>query len=151
MTNIASTDPIVQEISINAPADRIFEALTNPQQLVRWWGIEGRFQTRHMESDLRRGGKWTMSGDGMNGVPFEIKGEYREVKRPSLLVFTWLPSWQPNATESLVRVDLTEKDGLTNVRLTHSGLSAEGRTSHQGWQPILGLLKDYVTATNEAR
>ena len=54
MTNISDT--IVQEITINGSAERIFEALTNPGQRVRWWGAEGRFQTTHMESDLRLGG-----------------------------------------------------------------------------------------------
>jgi hypothetical protein len=36
--------------TINAPAERVFEALTNPDQRVKWWGAAGRFQTTHMES-----------------------------------------------------------------------------------------------------
>src|SRR6516225_2218612 len=62
------------------------------------------------------------SGTGF-GRPFTIKGEYRTIEPPHMLAFTWLPDWQQNPTETLVRFDLTEKDGLTTVRLTHSGLT----------------------------
>lgn len=135
---------IIQEITIAASANRIFEALTDPDQRKAWWGAEGRFQATHVESDLRVGGKWVMSGTGLGGRPFTVKGEYRTVEPPRLLAFTWLPSWQPNASESLVRFELFEKDGMTTVRLTHSGLTPEGAQSHQGWPQILGWLKAYV-------
>lgn len=62
-----------------------------------------------------------------------------------MLVFTWLPDWQGDATESLVRFDLEEKDGVTTVRLTHSGLVSESsRASHWGWPQILTWLQTYV-------
>src|SRR5260221_299500 len=32
-----ASDTIVQEITIKAPAERIFEALTNPDQRLKWW------------------------------------------------------------------------------------------------------------------
>jgi uncharacterized protein YndB with AHSA1/START domain len=32
-------DTIVKEIAIKAPAERIFEALTNPEQRLKWWGV----------------------------------------------------------------------------------------------------------------
>jgi uncharacterized protein YndB with AHSA1/START domain len=61
------------------------------------------------------------------------------------MVFTWLPDWQEDATESLVRVDLVEQNGITTVRLTHSGLTAEtSRNSHRGWPQVLALLQAYV-------
>jgi uncharacterized protein YndB with AHSA1/START domain len=140
-----SGDAIVEEITIKAPAEPIFDALSDPEQRVKWWHVEGRFQTTHMESDLRPGGKWAMHGIGMNGKPFTVRGEYRTVERPRLLVFTWLPGWQEDATESLVRVDLEEQNGITTVRLTHSGLTTESsRNSHRGWPQVLALLQAYV-------
>jgi uncharacterized protein YndB with AHSA1/START domain len=145
MTSSGASDTIVQEVSIKASAERVFEALTNPEQRVKWWGAEGRFQTTHMESDLRPGGKWRMSGVGVGGRPFTVAGVYRAIERPRLLIFTWLPDWQPDATESLVRLDLVEKDGVTLVRLTHSGLVSEAsRESHRGWPQILAWLQAYV-------
>ena len=139
-----TSDTIVQEITINGSAERIFEALTDPGERVAWWGAEGRFQVTHMESDLRPGGKWLMRGTGY-GKPFAVMGEYREIDRPRLLVFTWLPDWQEDATESVVRFDLEEKDGVTTVRLTHCGLASESsRASHKGWPQILNWLQAYV-------
>lgn len=144
MSPASANDTIIQEISINAPAERIFEALANPGERVKWWGAEGRFQTTHMESDLQVGGRWIMRGIGMGGKPFSIRGEYREIVRPHLLAFTWLPDWQEDATETLVRFDLTETEGATRVRLTHSGLKSESdRTSHRGWPQVLGWLQAY--------
>jgi hypothetical protein len=46
-----------------------------------------------------------------------VAGEYREIERRRLLVFTWLPDWQENATVTVVGWDL--------VRLTHSGFTGE--------------------------
>jgi uncharacterized protein YndB with AHSA1/START domain len=144
MNTTAVSDTIVQEITIKGSAKRIFAALTNPEERVKWWGV-GRFQAIQMESDLRPGGKWAMRGTGIGGRPFSVVGEYRKVEPPHLLVFTWLPDWQDDATESLVRFDLNEKDGVTTVRLTHSGLITErSRTSHRGWPEILASLLGYV-------
>ena len=145
MRATVASDTIVQEITIKASAERIFEALTDPQQRLKWWGSEGRFQTTHMESNLRPGGRWEMRGIGIGGRPFRVVGEYRDVDRPRLLVFTWLPDWQGDATESLVRVELEEVNGVTTVRLTHSGLVSEtSRESHKGWPQILAWLRSYV-------
>jgi uncharacterized protein YndB with AHSA1/START domain len=142
-TSVSGT--IVQEITIKGPAERIFEALTNPDERMKWWGAEGKFQTTQMESDLRPGGKWLMRGIGMGEKPFSVAGEYHKIERPRLLVFTWLPDWQENAPKTLVRWDLEEKDGVTTVRLTHSGLTSESsRASHKGWPQILTWLQAYV-------
>jgi uncharacterized protein YndB with AHSA1/START domain len=145
MSATNSIDAIVEEITINASAERIFAALTDPAQRVAWWGLAGRFETKHMESDLRAGGRWMMSGTGMGGRPFEIHGVYRAIEPPRVLAFTWLPSWDAEATETLVRFDLEEHDGVTSVRLTHSGFANEGsRTRHQGWPQILSWLKSHA-------
>lgn len=145
MSVTSTGDVIVQEITIKASAERIFDALTDPTQRVKWWGAEGRFQATYMESDLRPGGTWLMRGAGMGGRPFTVRGVYRRIERPRLLVFTWLPDWQEDATESLVRLDLEEHGGVTTVRLTHSGLVSESdRASHRGWPEILVWLQAYA-------
>ena len=145
MTATATIDAIVEEITVKASAERIFEALTDPEQRVKWWGLKGRFETTQMESDLRTGGRWMMGGTGMGGKPFRVTGVYRTVERPHVLAFTWLPSWDEEATETLVRFELEERDGVTTVRLTHSGFASEGsRTRHQGWPQILAWLKSYA-------
>ncbi len=144
MNPASAGDAIVQEVLIKAPAERVFEALTNPAQRVQWWGAEARFQATQMESDLRPGGAWMMSGNGVGGRPFTVRGKYLQIDRPRLLIFTWLPSWQENAYETIVRFDLAEADGCTTVRLTHSGFTTEdSRLSHKGWPEILTWLRAY--------
>jgi uncharacterized protein YndB with AHSA1/START domain len=145
MNPASASDTIIQEIAIAGSAERIFDALTNPHERMKWWGAEGRFQVTDFESDLRPGGKWTMRGNGIGGKPFTLTGQYCEIDRPRLLAFTWLPDWYQNAAETLVRWNLEENGGVTTVRLMHSGLtSEESRTSHRGWPQILGWLKAYV-------
>ena len=143
MTVTEATRTIVQEITINAPAERIFEALVDPEQRKQWWGREGRFQATDVESDLRVGGKWKMSGSGF-GRPFTVSGEYRAIERPRLLAFTWRPSWQASSAETLVRFDLFETDGKTTVRITHSGLMPQDTEAHQGWPQLLAGLRAFV-------
>lgn len=138
------SDTIIQEIVIHARAQRIFQALTDPAQRIQWWGAEGRFQATQMESDLRPGGAWAMRGIGVGGRPFVVRGEYRQIESPRLLVFTWLPDWEEDAMETVVRFDLIENNGVTTVRLTHSGLTSESsRLSHKGWPQILIWLQTY--------
>jgi hypothetical protein len=44
-----------------------------------------------------------------------------------------------------VRFDLEDANGVTTVRLTHSGLVSEtSRESHKGWPQILAWLRAYV-------
>jgi uncharacterized protein YndB with AHSA1/START domain len=145
MSESVLRDTIVAEITIKAPAARIFEALTDPAQRVKWWGQKGRFEADHMESDLRPGGRWLMSGTGVGGRPFRVAGAYRIVEPPRAIEFTWLPSWDEAAVETVVRFDLTEQNGVTKVRLTHSGHTSEAsRARHQGWPQILGWLQSYA-------
>jgi glutathione S-transferase len=147
MSSPVASDVILEEITINASADRVFDALANPSERVAWWSVPGRFRTTGMESDLRPGGRWSMSGTRADGSPFTIRGEYRIVERPGRLAFTWLPDWQGDATESLVDIEITEQDGATRVRLTHSGLRTDtSRASHRGWPQVLGLLKAHTEA-----
>ena len=139
-----SDDTIVQEITIKSSAERVFEALTNSVELVKWWGVEGKFQVTHMESDLRPGGKWRMRVMGCGGAESIVAGEFRKIERPHLLIFTWIRETE-DAIETLVRWDLEENNGITRVRVTHSGLTSESlRTRNNGWPMILGLLEAHL-------
>jgi uncharacterized protein YndB with AHSA1/START domain len=140
-------DAIVQEVTIKAPADRIFAALTNPAELLKWWAAEGRFKTVQVESDLRPGGKWMMRVEGSCGpeaLSSTVRGEYREIDPPRRLTFTWIRD-EENAPETLVCWELDEDRGATTVRVTHSGLTSESlRARNSGWPLIQTLLQAYI-------
>lgn len=140
----ANPGTIVAEITINAPADRIFDALTDPSQRLQWWARSGRFAPVRMESDLRPGGAWQMHFEN-DGAASSVGGEYVVIDPPRTLEFTWRPSWDPGAPATTVRFDLIQDDGGTTVRVTHSGLADEtSRARHSGWPDLLGALCSYV-------
>lgn len=140
---------IVQEVTIKAPAARIFNALTRPEELLKWWTAEGKFRLVHAECDVRPGGKWVMRVLGAQcsvGQEAVVSGEYRAVEAPTTLEFTWNREGE-DYPESLVRWDLEEKDGYTTVRVTHSGLISEKmRERNNGWIIVAELLKGYCDA-----
>lgn len=148
MTIAQSENTIVQEITIDAPAAKIFAALTEPDQLTQWWGEDEQYHTEHMEVDLRVGGSWRTTGTSADGSSFSVEGEYRIVQPPHLLGFTWRYDWAgADATETVVRYELIEQNGSTLVRVRHSGFAdVESRDEHnRGWVQVLGWLNAYVT------
>lgn len=142
-------DAIFEEIAIDAPAERVFHALTSPEELLKWWGIEGRFQAVEVECDLRPGGRWRMRVNGGCGMDSNsmVAGEYQAIEPPHLLIYTWVRELE-DAAVTVVRWDLEETNGVTLVRLTHSGLTSEAlRSRNGGWPMVLGLLKGFMAAS----
>ena len=133
-----------------APRERVFDAWTSPEVLNEWWSAMPSMRPSQAEVDLREGGRYrlgmrsTESGDEHVAV-----GEYREVRRPERLVFTWQWEGKSEMTggESLVEIDFLEDGDGTEVVLTHTGLpSEESRVSHEhGWNGCLGSLEWYLT------
>lgn len=138
-------DEIVSEIFIAAPPERVFQALVDPAQVVRWWGQSGVYRCTEFHSDLRPAGKWASAGLDGQGKRFETSGEYLEVDPPRLLVQTWVATWTGDI-KTTVRWELAPvKDG-TLVRIRHSGLAAhpEIAQSYRGWPRMLGWLQALV-------
>lgn len=141
-------DEIFSEIYIDAPPERVFEALVDPELVVKWWGGRGAeqsFRCMHFQSDLRPGSKWRSTGIDGHGHPFEASGEYVEVDPPRLLVQTWVASWTAQV-QTTVRWELQPRGQGTLVRHRHSGLSAhpEAARSFRGWPRILGWLQIFL-------
>ena len=67
-------DAILAEIFIAAPPARVFEAITDPGQRLKWWGMKGLFRVADSQSDLRLGGKWFDVGVTDDGRPFRVEG-----------------------------------------------------------------------------
>ena len=147
MSIAQSETTIVREITIDAPASKIFIALTDPNQLTQWWGSDDQYRTAKMEADVRVGGHWRTTGKDAAGGDFAVEGEYFTVQPPHLLEFTWRHDWEgADRVETRVRYELIERNGGTLVRVTHSGFqSEESRDDHgRGWAQVLDWLKTYV-------
>ena len=137
-----NTDEIVSEISISAPSEAVFQAITDPAQVVRWWGQTGIYRCTEFQSDLRVGGKWRSAGAAPEGRSFEAKGEYLQIDPPRLLVHTWTASWT-GELQTVVRWELEATKQGTLVRIRHAGLAAhpELAQSYSGWPRMLGWLQ----------
>lgn len=81
----ASDREIVTTRVIDAPRERVFDAWTDPDRLVRWWGPNGFTSTFH-EFDPRPGGVWRFVIHGPNGVDCRNSSVFVEVARPEKIV-----------------------------------------------------------------
>jgi uncharacterized protein YndB with AHSA1/START domain len=134
------TNTIEQAVTVEAPADVVFGALTDAEQLARW------FPTK-VESDARTGGKfvysWEFANAEQNGSQ---QGEYLEVVANQRVSYTW----QAGEVPTTVDVTLKEAAGATEVRLVHSGFGTGGggaqlREMHDGpWSFYMANRKSYL-------
>ena len=132
---------------INAPRDRVYAAWTDPTQLKEWWGPK-QMRTKTLEFDPREGGnyRWTLVNE--EGEEMTVSGAYRELVPAKKIVFSW--KWEDDEAwenhSSMVTVELSDRDGGTELRLTHEQLpSVESRERHtEGWGVVLDRLEKFV-------
>ena len=124
------TTPSTEEIRMtrlfDAPRQLVFEAMSKPEHVKRWWGCLGEgYSVPVCEIDLRVGGKWRFVNRHPKGEA-EFYGEYREINPPSRIVFTEIFAEFPDVV-SVVTTDLTEEGGKTRMTATVRYPSAEVR------------------------
>jgi len=152
-------DAVIAEVFIAAPPERVFQAISDPEQLSRWWGQNGLYRITERSSDLRPGGKWSSAGVGADGTKFSVTGEYLEVDPPRSLVLTWIASYR-GGMKTVVHWDLEPQSvhGLhpsgprkagtgTLVKLRHEGFAGapdSAREHGEGWKRIFAWLQSYV-------
>jgi uncharacterized protein YndB with AHSA1/START domain len=100
----------------DAPANLVFDALTKPEWLKRWYGPAG-WTLVVCDIDLRVGGAWRFVVRQPAGKEIGQKGIYQEIDRPNRIVNT--ESWEDwDAGETLVTTVLNEHDGRTTFQCT---------------------------------
>ncbi len=62
----------------DAPRRMVWEAWTDPKQLVLWWGPKG-FTTTIEQMDVRAGGVWKLVMHGPDGTDYPNKSVFTEV------------------------------------------------------------------------
>jgi uncharacterized protein YndB with AHSA1/START domain len=126
------TTPSDREIVLtrlfDAPRRLVFEAMTKPEHVRRWWGLlDDRYSVTTCEIDLRPGGVWRFVGRGPRGE-FAFHGVYREIVAPERLVFTEIFEPFPDV-ESVVTSVFTEERARTRLTVTAAYPSLEVRDS----------------------
>jgi uncharacterized protein YndB with AHSA1/START domain/quercetin dioxygenase-like cupin family protein len=135
--------------SVAALPERVFEMWTRPE-LLRQWYCPVDYAIESVITDVREGGAYRIGMRQPNGEIWYIRGNYREVRRPERLVFTWL--WEeddPKAEiETQISVDFTPSPDGTDLLFRQSGFaSTESRDGHEeGWNGALDRLAPALKA-----
>jgi uncharacterized protein YndB with AHSA1/START domain len=126
--------------TIHASREAVFRALTTPDSIKRWFSSP-KARTRHVEIEPRLGGKLVVECEFAGGV-WRLDGVIREFDPPRKLGFTWVTSDINDAVGSVVSIELTEKDGRTDVVLCHEGFQdlVKRREKETGWIELLSNL-----------
>lgn len=139
-------DTIVSEVTIAAPADRVFRGICDAETVRR--------RTPNLdvfEMDLRVGGKWRLQirmPKPYRGVEvIRHDGEVLEIDPPRLLVYTWFANFHSDPKHrSIVRWELTPAKSGTHVKVTHAGLAPEPEALRDyagGWPGVLDALRTW--------
>ncbi len=83
----AAARQIVISRVFDAPRELVWEAWTDPGQVVKWWGPDG-FTTTIEKMDVRPGGVWQHVMHGPDGTNYPNKSVFVEVVKPERIVYT---------------------------------------------------------------
>jgi uncharacterized protein YndB with AHSA1/START domain len=126
---------------LNAPAEKVYAAWTDPEKIVKWFGPDSGPVTR-AETDLRVGGRYTVAFSTEDGERHQVSGVYREVVPNEKLVFTW--AWHTmQERESLVTITVKPDGAGSILTLLHEKFFDEAaRDGHKrGWSGSLDKLE----------
>lgn len=130
------TTDVMQAVEVEAPPDRVWQLLTDPAQLPRWWPDAA-------ELEPVVGGRIVLDFG-----PGNVSGEITRWEPPSALAFTWNQSNMPGVE---LQVSFTVDDlggGRSRVSVVHSGFEgapAEARDAVvAGWSHFLPRLAEFA-------
>ena len=142
MTGVVAT----AKVDIEAPARKVWDALTDPDQIARYM-----FGSR-VQTDWQPGSSIVWQGE-FQGRSYEDKGEIVQVdpeRRLSMTHFSPL-SGQPDepANYHTVTYELTEQAGKTHVVLSQDNNASDDEAKHSAetWQSMLAGLKEVVESS----
>ncbi len=146
-------DKVVVQQRIPATCAEVFAAWTDAEGMATWM-CPGNIARAEVELDVRVGGRFriVMHREDPTREGIEHVGEFREVTRPSKLVFTW-HSPATDFKASLVTVEFKPDGKECVVTLTHENFpNLDKVPGHQkGWTDILGKLALQVRHRGGAR
>ena len=152
----AVTDRIERDILIHAPVERVWDLISRPEHVGRWFADAG----AHI--DLRPGGEVSLTW-GDHGT---VHGRVEEVDPPRRLAYRWLARFDSRdeagpANSTLIEFSLASEGNATRVMVVESGFDglaidagerdAKLAEHTRGWEAELGDLAKHATVTAPAR
>ena len=136
---------IVIERTYNAPVEKVWNAITNKEEMKKWY-----FDIADFKAEP--GFEFEFVGEGRQGEKFLHLCKVNEVIKNKKLSYSW--RYDGYQGDSLVTFELFDEGNKTRVRLTHKGLESFPVTANndfakesfmEGWTWIIGnSLKEYV-------
>ena len=133
--------------AFEAPCQVVYDAWTDPRQIIQWWGPKGVTVAEHA-FDIRPGGHWRTNKRGPDGVDHIASGVYHELSPPERLVMSW--AWESAGVRGHETLLTIEFKDLGNQRcelhLTQELFeSIDSRRRHEeGWCSSFECLTDYL-------
>jgi uncharacterized protein YndB with AHSA1/START domain len=149
----------------DAPCELVWQAWTDPQQFVQWWGPRG-FTNPVCELDVQPGGIWRVVMRSPEGVDYAMKSVYVKVEPPTRLVYVmdcsdhpieWHDVVNPNRDKSLKprlecvqTVTFEDLGGKTKLTIRMDLESAAIRDAmvkmgaNEGWSGSLDKLRELL-------
>jgi uncharacterized protein YndB with AHSA1/START domain len=131
---LSVTTPSDREIvltrTFNAPRKLVWDAVTRPEHVRRWYGCSAlTFAT--CEIDLRVGGSYRYTMRTSDGVEHTMTGVYREIAAPERIVHTErYETTGFTSPDALVTMTLTEQGGRTKLQSVILHADKESRDGH---------------------
>jgi uncharacterized protein YndB with AHSA1/START domain len=125
---------VTQAVEVDASAERVWQLLTDPAELPRWWPDAA-------ELEPKLGGRVVLTFG-----PGNVSGEITTWEPPSALAFTWIQSNMPGVELRVSFMVDDLGDGRSRVSVVHSGFDdapAEVREAVVGgWERFLPRLTE---------
>jgi uncharacterized protein YndB with AHSA1/START domain len=84
--DFAGREIVISRI-LNAPRELVWQAMTDPQHVVHWWGPRG-FSTTIEEMDFRVGGVWKHVMHGPDGADYPNKSVFTKIVKPECIAYS---------------------------------------------------------------
>jgi uncharacterized protein YndB with AHSA1/START domain len=133
-------------VVVNASREKIWEALTKPELVKRY------FFGTNLVTDWTVGSALFFRGD-WNGKAYEDKGTVLSFDPPKSLSFDYWSAFSGHEDRpdlrQIVRYDLEETDGGIRVSVDQSNVDTQEHADHgaKNWQGVLEALKKLVEQT----
>ena len=128
LAGLVETNEIVVSRVLSAPRALVWQAMTDPQHVVKWWGPRG-FSTTIKRMDFRVGGVWEHIMRGPDGVNYPNKSVFKEIVLQERIVYSHGGGREDGPGVSFTATWTFEDVGPDQTRLTvrHVFPSAEMR------------------------
>lgn len=128
--------------TFDATPEDVFDALTEPDELSKWFSPTDDMEVFVDKFEARVGGAYRIEMRAKDGDVHTCIGKIREIDRPNRLAYTW--SWEGGEMgDTLVTWQLRDTKKGTELVLTHDQFPNEeaAERHNEGWVGCLARLE----------